>query len=436
MKEQRVRDPIHNLIKFSEGTGIDSVLWNLVQTPEMQRTRRVRQLGFSDIVYPGATHSRFSHSLGTMQMSRKMLTILERNEALPEMDDHSLKKSATLCAALLHDIGHGPYSHVFEEVSKSRGIDIRHEAWTKKIINEGAVASVLSRYSEELLVCVRSFFERAPGFTPYTAIVSSQLDADRLDYLQRDRHFTGVGFGKIDVEWILDSLSIQKVPHKERPYQFVVSKKGLQTIEGYLLAYADMYTSIYFHKTTRAAQLMFEEILKRILADENALDAIPDHNPVKAYFSKTKNHTLEEYLALDDSVLTNLVSEIARIDGLSTSVLAKRWVNRELFKCFQVPRDSSRDDDPFLNTQFTDELKKQGVPYYEDQIRAKGYELFDAESENYILNILVESETARNPMAFYKVSDIAANLKSPPTTRYYFESEDERLKAQEIWRTL
>src|SRR5687767_13619508 len=112
MRDQRIRDPIHNLIKFSSSRPDDRVLWNLVQTPQIQRLRRIKQLGFSELVYPGATHTRFSHVLGAMQTARKMLTVFLRNAVFTPDPDEEL---ATLCAALLHDVGHGPFSHVFEE---------------------------------------------------------------------------------------------------------------------------------------------------------------------------------------------------------------------------------------------------------------------------------------------------------------------------------
>jgi HD superfamily phosphohydrolase len=117
MKDQRIRDPIHNLIAFSTKVPDDEVLWELLQSAPIQRLRRIKQLGFSEFVYPGATHSRFSHVLGAMQMARRMLDVFERNNIFANKRDHRHQRRATLAAALLHDVGHGPYSHVFEEVA-------------------------------------------------------------------------------------------------------------------------------------------------------------------------------------------------------------------------------------------------------------------------------------------------------------------------------
>src|SRR5262245_44422644 len=113
-RDQRIRDPIYNLVKFSINDRYDHALWTLLQVPAVQRLRRIKQLGFSEFVYPGATHTRFSHVLGAMQMARQMLEVFERNRALPQDGDHKKMRAATLAAVLLHDVGHGPYSHVFE----------------------------------------------------------------------------------------------------------------------------------------------------------------------------------------------------------------------------------------------------------------------------------------------------------------------------------
>src|SRR6516164_8469016 len=115
--EERIRCPVHDLISFKKQRSEDVVLWKLLQTPALQRLRRIKQLGFSEFVYPGATHSRFSHVLGAMQMARRMLDVFERNNIFANKRDHRHQRRATLAAALLHDVGHGPYSHVFEEVA-------------------------------------------------------------------------------------------------------------------------------------------------------------------------------------------------------------------------------------------------------------------------------------------------------------------------------
>lgn len=190
-RDQRVRDPVHNLIKFSAQLDIDHILWELIETRTFQRLRRIKQLGFSEFVYPGASHTRFSHSLGALQTARYMLDALERNGLIHEKEDqHKHWKNATLCATLLHDIGHGPYSHVFEEVASSLGISKAHEEYTEELINSEEISQIICSHSNDLYQKTKFFFSTEPGSNQYSRIVSSQLDADRLDFLVRDRYHT------------------------------------------------------------------------------------------------------------------------------------------------------------------------------------------------------------------------------------------------------
>ncbi|MGD9542606.1 MAG: HD domain-containing protein [Methylocystis sp.] len=201
MSLQRIRDPIHNLISFSGAD--DQLLCSLIESRPVQRLRRIKQLGFSEFVYPGATHTRFSHVLGAMQMARRMLTAFERSHAIEIEEDHGSKRRATIAAALLHDVGHGPYSHVFEELCGEFGVGKEHEEWTLEIIERTEIADVLKKFG--LYDEVKCFFASEKLYTPYSAIISSQMDCDRLDFLCRDRYFCGLRSSFIDLEWLFDS---------------------------------------------------------------------------------------------------------------------------------------------------------------------------------------------------------------------------------------
>lgn len=232
MKPQRIRDPIHDLISFAPST--DEFIWKLVDTSPVQRLRRVRQLGFSEFVYPGATHTRFSHVLGAMQMARRMLATFERTDAIdPSQPEHQIKKKATIAAALLHDVGHGPYSHVFEELCENFEIQKPHEEWTSEIFRSSPINEILA--AEGIFDEVISFFETDKTYTPYSAIISSQMDCDRLGFLCRDRYFCGLRSSYIDLEWLFDSLLIEKVivdvEKDVEEYSFVVHPKGLRVVE-------------------------------------------------------------------------------------------------------------------------------------------------------------------------------------------------------------
>ena len=145
-EEERIRCPVHDLISFKRSRDEDVLLWELIQTSPVQRLRRIKQLGFSEFVYPGANHSRLSHVLGAMQMARRMLEVFERNDAYEKVGDLPREKTATLAAALLHDIGHGPYSHVFEELCDDLGIPKNHETYTRELIELPPVGDLLKKF--------------------------------------------------------------------------------------------------------------------------------------------------------------------------------------------------------------------------------------------------------------------------------------------------
>ena len=203
-----VRDPVHDIIPFQE-TPCDKLLLRLIETAEFQRLRRIKQLGMSELVFPGANHNRFAHSLGVMNMARRFLQTLERESGtLPEE-----QRIAVLTASLLHDVGHGPFSHTFEKVTGES-----HEARTVEIIQDPdtEVHKCLSEFDPKLPQTLAAFFdedlegsERDALIPPHlTQVVSSQLDADRFDYLLRDSYATGTQYGRFDANWLLQHLHL------------------------------------------------------------------------------------------------------------------------------------------------------------------------------------------------------------------------------------
>lgn len=435
VRDQRIRDPIHNLIKFSKDCPDDQVLWELIQAPEFQRLRRIRQLGFSELVYPGATHTRFSHALGAMQTARKMLSVLERNKVVGQDPDHDGWKTATVCAALLHDIGHGPFSHVFEEVSSHCGLQIHHEEWTRKIISEGSISRILTNASNVLKERTLSFFAQEPGHNLYSRIVSSQLDADRLDFLMRDRYFTGIHFGVIDPEWIFDCLSIDELPVDQegeaKQFSFVVSQKGLSAIENYLYAYSQLYSKVYFHKTTRAAQIMLQESLIQVLSDPCQRNRLPADDPVRHYFEDKQ--TLEKYIELDDFALWNSVTFIASHDMGDATMVAKRLIARDLYKCFEPPHTPTEPLNVFQVNAFGRKLREKGIWYYPDKIPEKGYKRYLGDGMVYLKNILVSSEDGETPSSISSMSRLVDQMADPPATRFYFRSQTDKETAVKLW---
>ncbi|MGO9847664.1 MAG: HD domain-containing protein [Methylocella sp.] len=255
-------------------------------SPCFRIVRRIKQLGFSEFVYPGATHSRFSHVLGAMHMARRMLDVFERNSVFPKRD-HLLLRRATLAAALLHDVGHGPYSHVFEEVTAGLGQQQNYESYTAQIIEETNIKSILRKHG--IFDETRQFFTAEAGSDPYTRIISSQLDCDRLDFLVRDRYYAGLRSATIDLAWLFDSLRIEEVPidpiRQLKGYSFVVLPKGISVVEEFVLAYMKMYQNVYFHKTTRAVQFMVSDIMSMAVSKDLRSNKKIKAHPIVRYLS-------------------------------------------------------------------------------------------------------------------------------------------------------
>src|SRR5439155_10505090 len=243
MPEKIIRDPVHDVIAFRLENPTDALLFRLINAAEFQRLRRIRQLGMASLAYPGADHSRYSHSLGVMETARKILDQLGQSHYIaPE------PRTVCLAAALLHDLGHGPFSHVFERVS-----GIEHEQLTTRVIMDPAsqVHQILATHDPKLPEKMGDFLGCKPRRTFLCDVISSQLDADRLDYLLRDNLMTGSRYGGYDLRWLLHSMTID-----EKSDRLAVSWKGVSAVEAYLQARYHMYRNVYFHKVVRAAEGM------------------------------------------------------------------------------------------------------------------------------------------------------------------------------------
>ncbi|MFC5066402.1 HD domain-containing protein [Flaviflagellibacter deserti] len=429
-KDQRIRDPIHNLIAFSTKRPEDVMLWELVQTAPVQRLRRIKQLGFSEFVYPGATHTRFSHVLGAMQMARRMLDVFERNQQLPA-DDHPRRRLATLAAALLHDVGHGPYSHVFEEVSSKLELNQSHEAYTLEIIRKSRTAEILDK--NNILDETALFFEQESGNDPYQTIISSQLDCDRLDFLMRDRYYTGVRSTAIDLEWLLDSLKISKIcvdPIEGiYEYSFVVQKKGVSVVEEFVLSYMKMYQNIYFHKTTRGVQHMASDIIYKTVSEvDQQFNSINSH-PLITFFRNKDNQALDNYMNLDDSSVLSLVKLIADANNHPANALANRYLNRDTYKCLDLPSSETGEIRREKASKFIEALRSENIAFFADRLPGKAYKQYDVMDRNFLKNIMVEADGEHEPLG--RVSQLVQAIPAKPT-RIYFDCSKDRDRAKSI----
>ena len=342
-----IRDPVHELIPF-EDTPCDRLLWDLINTREFQRLRRIKQLGVCELVFPGANHSRFAHSIGVMHVARSFLARIRR--VWPGLLDEE-RETLVLTAALIHDVGHGPFSHSYESITGDR-----HEARTLEIILDpateiaqclasrgpsgrfaGKLASFLDRGSEQSRLEEIEF----PLFL--SQIVASQLDADRFDYLQRDSHATGADYGQFDWKWLIHNLNVDR----ERG-RFYLDRKALAEAERYVFARYHMYRTVYFHKASRAAEVMLRLIFKRFKQlVENAGPSAESQSlapgaPESVLTAFSGRPPLAAFLALDDHAMTELLKGCAAgRDGLLAE-LGSGLLNRKLYKSVDVTFSSPR----------------------------------------------------------------------------------------------
>lgn len=338
---QRIRDPVHGLVVFGGGNErhqneTDQIAWRLLNTREFQRLRRIRQLGFSDLVYPGATHSRFAHAIGVYHTARHLIEVIRRRQ---DGTYDPERARVVLLAALLHDIGHGPFSHVFEQSARAADLTKSHEDWGAEIVQgDTEVNQVLKEVDKTLPENVSALLKEENPEDIYSTIVSSQFDADRLDYLQRDRLMTGVQFAHLDRDWLLDCLEVGSITIGEDEPVAVpclyLNFKGVRVAEEYLEARFRLYTMVYMHKTTRAAEKMLEALLStaaKVLRDHE----LARQDPTLRYFT-SGNPSLDSYLDLDDAAVWSTLSALALSSHNQVSELASRLRDRRLYKCFDV----------------------------------------------------------------------------------------------------
>src|SRR5437868_4271125 len=256
MKFEILRDPLWNNIR------VDELTLKLVDTEIFQRLRYVRQLGLAFLVYPGATHARFEHALGTYHLARRALALLGERNALRGISGDAC--TFLRFAALLHDIGHYPFSHALEEIGA-----LHHEEVARPLITEGAVADGLrsgmgAEAPNEVMALIRG-----ESRSPLQRLISGSLDLDKLDYLRRDAFMCGVPYGEIDVDRLLNSLTI--VEGANGP-EIGIVEKGLSALESLLFARYQMYRNVYWHHAVRSATAMYKRLVADAL-DAGALDA-------------------------------------------------------------------------------------------------------------------------------------------------------------------
>ncbi|MDQ0271766.1 HD domain-containing protein [Cytobacillus purgationiresistens] len=312
LSEEKVfKDPVHRYIHVQ-----DRIIWDLIGTKEFQRLRRIKQLGTTYLTFHGAEHSRFNHSLGVYEIVRRISDDVFKGRQEWNDDNRLL----ALCAALLHDLGHGPFSHSFEKV-----FNLDHEDFTKKIIlGDTEVNQVLQRVDAGFPRKVEEVIAKTSKNKLVVSLISSQIDADRMDYLQRDAYFTGVSYGHFDMERILRVM-------RPREDQVVIKQSGMHAVEDYIMSRYQMYWQVYFHPVTRSAEVILTKILHRVkhLFEKSYQFK---YDPIHFYTLFKGEMTVSDYLKLDESIILYYFQMWQEEDDDILRNLACRFLDRNLFK--------------------------------------------------------------------------------------------------------
>lgn len=312
-----LKDPVHSYIHIHY-----EVIWNCLDSKEFQRLRRIRQLGGDFQVYPTAEHSRFSHSLGVYEIVRRMVT--EVKSLCVELTEY--EKVCVMLAGLLHDVGHGPFSHAFEHVTNHS-----HEEYTAKIIlGNTELNAILRAVSEKLPQDIVSIIQHIHENDILNQIVSGQLDADRMDYLLRDSYFTATSYGQFDLERILRTMRVRKTSEGRKV--IVVKYTGIHSVEDYIMARYQMYWQVYYHPVARSYEAVFIQLFNR-LKDifKGDKDYFEDMKVLIPFLEKSEV-SVEEYFKLDENSLLYCCALIQDKEDNIAADLARRLQNRKLFE--------------------------------------------------------------------------------------------------------
>lgn len=407
-----LRDPVHGLVTFERPT--EQVVPALMDTPETQRLRRVAALGVASLAFPGAEHSRFAHAVGAAHVMTRFLArvgplaaALGPAHALTEGD-----AADALAAALLHDLGHGPLSHLFEDVFAGMPA---HEDWTSAIVldPDTGVNRVLRARDSLMPARVERLVHGDHPVRYLARAVSGMFDVDRCDYLLRDSYMTGTRYGLYDLDWLLRSLLLD--PDPTGPRLAVDGSKGLPAVEGYFLARLFMYQQVYLHKATRAAECVMRALFRRfadLVADGRTPAGTPD--ALRA-FARGEKVSVRAYLSLDDHTLWATLGAWADDRDATLAGLSRAIAARALFKSASLDELDPAQDGALLG-DLEDLVRARGLdPRYHafyDVAEVLPYEA--PESPDAALRVVYQR---RPPRALEAASFVINRLLSAPFVR-------------------
>ncbi len=439
MSAKIIRDPLYNYVSIDQHR--DRWLVELLDSPEIQRLRRIHQLGVSYLTYPGADHNRLMHSLGVLHL---MMQAYQRLREVLVDAQISRAREPLLAAALVHDVGHGPFSHVFETCL---GID--HEVWSKRIIlsEDSGIHKALKGVEPSLPKAVADLIDPDNHDHPswQKHLLSSQLDVDRLDYLRRDSIVTGAGYGHFDWFRLINTLEIHEDGDSRR--DLVWAEKSQLAIEEYIFSRYYMYQNVYLHKTTRGFEKMLEALWRRArLLHEAGMDV--DLVPVIRDFWAAAEPEVRQYLAIEEFTVLHQIQNWTDHDDPSLSDLARRFLGRRRFAMVESP-DFEGDISPRYE-EWESALKRiveSKVEYSDsemyclrDELKAKYNEPYIPEKEGdeqSVENVIrIKIEGAPKPIEVSKLRPRLAPLTQDPVARrrYYLpkelQAEAKKLRAE------
>ena len=413
-KRKIINDPVFGFLSIP-----NDLIYDVLQHPYVQRLNRIRQLGLSYLVYPGAMHSRFGHSLGAMHLMQEAIHSLR----LKGVDISENEETAAMIAILLHDIGHGPFSHVLEHTIVE---GVTHEDISLLMmerINEdlanSQVIPATANSQRPLDTAIAIFKNEYPKHFLHQ-LISSQLDVDRMDYLCRDSFFTGVQEGRVASESLLKMLDV----HNDK---LVVQVKGIDSVEKFLVARRLMYWQVYLHKTSVAAEQHLIKILSRakeLARGGKDLFCSPAlkyflYQPVTVDMFAPKSEALDQYALLDDNDVLSAIKVWISSDDKVLSALSRSFINRQLFRGERIEGPLSDEQKTALNREYAEALgvsEKEAEYLWSEHISTSN--TYSEKADSII--ILYSDGTVRDIADASEILDLEA-LTRKPIKRYLFK---------------
>lgn len=373
-----IRDNVHGNIVINY-----QIIWDLINTDVFQRLRRIHQLGGTFMVYPSAEHSRFTHSLGVYHIVNRFINeVTNLKDVLSSGDIIAL-----LCSGLLHDIGHGPYSHAFEDV-----FNTNHEVMSTRIILENtSITKVLDKYSLTLKNEITSIINKTHHNKLLVQIISSQVDADRMDYLLRDSLNCGVSYGKFDLDRLIRSMIV--IDNK-----LVFKESGVHALENYIFSRYHMYWQVYLHPTANSYEIILNKILSRIkFLNSDNYQFNCDISLLLPFLKE--GMLIEDYLKLDEGILSYYFSKLISEKDVILSNLCNCFINRILFK----HRDIDNRDDGLKLIKDTEKDDAKQEYYFEIHETKSSLYKYYGDINSQSINIVTKNNTLKE---LYEVSNL------------------------------